>query len=155
MVKDIIKYNGNEYQLSTVNIDGCFETMIFPIKDGVISGKEVYMARLYHAGQSCDLHGDIYYHPEKYLSNEAIAEYLESKEEDFKSNNIYIIYGHIDEHGDTDAWVEELFDDEEQAKACCEFLNLTKSQDNVEYSLCENDGFCNEDYVSKLKYLNK
>lgn len=79
MIKDIIKYNDKEYQLSTVNIDGCFETMIFPIKDGVISGKEVYMARLYHARQSCDLHGDIYYHPEKYLSDKAIEKYLACK----------------------------------------------------------------------------
>jgi predicted DNA-binding WGR domain protein len=102
------------------------------------------------------LHKDIFYNPEKYLSDEAISEYNRSKEEEaFTSTSIWIVYGYINEHGDTDTWVEELFDDEAQAKACCEFLNLTKTQKNVEYSISENAGFNNEDWIAKLRYLNK
>lgn len=154
MVKDIIKYNEKEYQLSTVNINGCFETMIFPIENGVVSGNEVYMNRVFTAGESHDMHKNIYYHPEMYLSDDAIANYLKSKEEDFKSDSIFVVGGYINEHGDTDNWIEKLFDDEEQAKACCEFLNRTKSQENVKYNTYEVNGLCNEDYISKLKYLN-
>lgn len=84
MIKDIIKHNDKEYQLSTVNIDGCLETMIFPIDDGIVSGREVYCFRTTKAGDSMEKHGDIYYHPEKYLSNEAINRYVKSKEEDFE-----------------------------------------------------------------------
>ncbi len=84
MVKDVIRYNDKNYQLSTVNLDGVLETMIFPIEDGVVSGREVYCFRTVKAGESMDKHGDIYYHPEKYLSDEAIAEYIKSKEEDFE-----------------------------------------------------------------------
>lgn len=155
MIKDIIKYNGKEYQLSTININGCFETMIFPIEKGIVSGNEVYMCRLYNARQSHNEHSDIYYHPEKYLSDEAIANYLKSKEENFKGDNIYVVGGYINESGDEDTWIEELFDDEAQANACCEFLNLTKSQENVEYNMYEVNGLCREDYISKLRYLNK
>ena len=84
MVKDIIKYNSKEYQLSTVNLDGLLETMIFPIEDDVISGREVYCFRTVKADESIDKHGDIYYHPEKYLSDEAIAEYIKSKKDTFE-----------------------------------------------------------------------
>lgn len=83
MVKDIIKYNDKEYQLSTININGCFETMIFPIENGVISGKEVYCFRTADSGESLNKHKDIYKHLEKYISDEAITNYLKSKEEDF------------------------------------------------------------------------
>ena len=83
MVKDIIKYNDKEYQLSTVKIDVMFETMIFPIENGIVSGSEVYCFRTLDAGKSCDKHGHIYYHPEKYLSDEAIDKYIKSKEDDF------------------------------------------------------------------------
>ena len=84
MIKDVIGYNNKEYQLSTVNLDGMLETMIFPIEDGVVSGREVYCFRNVEAGVSYDKHKDIYYNPEKYLSNEAIVEYMKSKEEDFE-----------------------------------------------------------------------
>ena len=154
MFKDTIKFNGKEYQLSTVNLGGCYETMVFPIEDGRISGKEVCMCSVYTSYGSQEVHKDILFHPEKYLTDEAIAEYLREKEEDIYSTSIWIVYGHIDEHGDTDTWVEELFDNEVQAKACCEFLNMTKNQKNVEYSISENAGFNNEDWVAKLKYLS-
>ena len=154
MVKDYITFNEKRYQLSTVYINGIFETMIFPIENGIISGSEVYREECYNAGQSHDIHKDIYYHPGKYLSEEAINEYLKSKEEDFVTNNkIYVVGGYINEHGDTSTWLEKLFDNEEQAKACCKFLNLTKTQTNVEFSMYEVDGICNEDYISKLRYL--
>ena len=78
MVKDIIKYKEKEYQLSTVFIEnmGLFETMIFPIENGIVSGSEVYYYRTARAGESKNKHEDIYYHPEKYLSDKAIEKYL-------------------------------------------------------------------------------
>jgi hypothetical protein len=84
MRKDIIVYDGKDYQLSTAYIyDCCFETMIFPIEDGVTIGTEVYAWRTYNDEESCDKHNDILNHPAKYLSEESIAEYLRLKEEDF------------------------------------------------------------------------
>ena len=154
MIQDIIEYNGKTYQLSTVNLDGCFETMVFPIKDGIISGNEVYMCRVYSAGESHNAHKDVYTHPEKYLSDEAIIEYLKSKTDDYPVDDLFAVYGHINEHGDTDSWIEELFDNGAQADACCKFLNLTKSQQNVEFTMNKIKGICNEDYISLLKYLD-
>lgn len=154
MIKDIITYNNKAYQLSTINIDGMFETMIFPIINGNVSGNEVYCFRTFKSGESKNKHADIYYYPEKYLSEDAIDEYLRSKGSDFTvDNKIYIVMGYINESGDEDQWVEELFEDKEQASACCEYLNITNTQDNVNYYLCESDGFCTEDYISKLEAL--
>lgn len=48
-------------------------------------------------------------------------------------NKIYIIMGYINESGDEDTWVDEVFTDKEQAEAYCEYLNLTKTQDNIEF----------------------
>lgn len=81
MIKDIITYDDKEYQLSTVNLDGMLETMIFPIENGVVSGKEVYCFRTYKPGDSMKKHGDIFDHPEKYVSKDAIARYLRKKNE--------------------------------------------------------------------------
>lgn len=67
------------------------------------------------------------------------------------TNKIYIVNGYINESGDEDTWIEELFEDKEQANACCEYLNITNTQKNVTYWLSENDGICMEDYVSKLE----
>ena len=75
-----------EYQLYTVNINGCFETMVFPIENGIVSGKEVYCFRTTDPGESISIHGDIYNHPEKYLSESAIAEYLKSKVDETTSD---------------------------------------------------------------------
>lgn len=156
MVKNIIRYNDKEYQLSTVNIDGCFETMIFPIENGVVLGREVYCCRVYSAGESQLVHKDVLYNSEKYLSSEAIAEYVVSQEEDYISiNKIYIVGGYINEHGDEDTWIEKVFEDEEQAQACCEYLNLTELQTNTKYHWYEVDGFCSEDYITKLKTLKQ
>ena len=86
MVKDIIAYNGKE--LSTVNINGCFETAIFPIENGVPIGEEVYIWRAYNANESQDKHRDILNRSEKYLSDESIAEYLRLKEEWFYDEEV-------------------------------------------------------------------
>ena len=88
MVKDVIRYNDKEYQISTVNLDGLLETMIFPIEDGIVSGREVYCFRTVEAAESIRKHADIYCHPEKYLSDEAIAKYKKSKEEDFETEEL-------------------------------------------------------------------
>ena len=66
-------------------------------------------------------------------------------------DKIYIVNGHIYESGDEDTWIEKLFENKEQANACCEYLNITNIQKNVTYWLSERDGFCTEDYVSKLE----
>lgn len=78
MVKDIIQYDGKEYQLSTVLLEpsNVFETMIFPIEDEVVSGNAVYCYRTTKAGQSMKKHEDVYDHPEKYVSEKAIEKYL-------------------------------------------------------------------------------
>jgi hypothetical protein len=72
------------------------------------------------------------------------------------TNKIYIVNGYINESGDEDTWVEELFEDKDQANACCEYLNITSTQKNVTYYIYESDEFCNEDYISKLEdYIKK
>lgn len=68
---------------------------------------------------------------------------------------LYIVNGWIDNYGDEDDWVEEIFDDKEQAEACCKYLNMIKSQKNVEYTVYKIDGLCNEDYVSKLNEIKE
>lgn len=83
MAKDILTYNGTAYQLSTINIDGMFETMIFPIENGVVSGNEVYCFRTFNTEKYHNKHKDIYFHPEKYLSKEALLHYELSKLEDY------------------------------------------------------------------------
>lgn len=67
-------------------------------------------------------------------------------------NKIYIIMGYINESGDEDTWVDEVFTDKEQAEACCEYLNLTKTQDNIEFSWFEMN-VNTEDYIEKLSYI--
>ena len=81
MVKDIIKYDNKEYQLSTVFIKNMalFETMIFPIENNIVSGNEVYCYRTMDAGESKYKHEDIYENTEKYLSDKAIEKYLACK----------------------------------------------------------------------------
>lgn len=64
--------------------------------------------------------------------------------------NIFAVCGHLNSYGETDTWIEELFEEEEQAKACSKFLNLTKKQKNVEFFVTETEGLCKEDYIIKL-----
>lgn len=100
MLKDILIYEGKKYQLSGVKINGCFETMIFPIIDGVVSDIEVYCFRTTEVYKFHNKYRDIYYHPKKYVSKEAITKYLKEKEEYFKPmKNVLaedVIYGKID-----------------------------------------------------------
>lgn len=86
MVQDYIIYNNKKYQLSTVYIENIitYETMVFPVDNEVVSGREVYCFRTCESSKSQNKHKDILYNPEKYLSEEAITEYLKSKEEDFE-----------------------------------------------------------------------
>ena len=78
MIKDIIKYGNKEYQLSNIYIEdmAIFETMIFPIENNKVYGEEVYCFRTAKAGESKNKYEDIYYHPEKYVSEEATIEYM-------------------------------------------------------------------------------
>lgn len=79
-------YTGKEYQVSTAFVYDCyFETMIFPIEEGVVSGREVYKWESYSLEEAVDKHRDIKNNPEKYISDEAIAEYIRLKEEDFET----------------------------------------------------------------------
>jgi len=82
MNKNIINYNDKDYQVSTVYIDNMatYETMVFPIENGIISGSEVYCYRTVEADISMYIHNDILYNPKNYLSEEAIANYLKEKE---------------------------------------------------------------------------
>ena len=82
MVKDIIKYGGKEYQLSSIYLEKMktYETMIFPIENGIVSGNEVFCHRtsfLAIANEVCTV---IKLHPEKYLSDKAIEKYFACKD---------------------------------------------------------------------------
>lgn len=68
-------------------------------------------------------------------------------------NKIWVVAGCIDESGDYDWWIKELFTDEEQAAACCEYFNLTKKQKNIWYEYYDTTWFCEKDYISKLKEI--
>ena len=86
MVKDYIKYEEKEYQLSTVLLYDCeFETMIFPIENDVVSGSEVYKFTTFKASESQRKHKDILDNVENYISKEAIEKYLKEKEEWFNT----------------------------------------------------------------------
>ena len=81
MIKDYIEYNDKKYQLSTIYNDYEFETMVFPIENGVVSGAEVYKFTTFNSSESRKKHRDIYENPEKYVSSEAVQQYLDSKED--------------------------------------------------------------------------
>ena len=162
MVKDIIYYNGKIYQVSTCKVydNTCFETMIFPIdNENNVTGHEVYCFHTFEPGESENKHRDIILHPEKYVSDEVIVNYWKSKEynSDDTSDDIYIVMGTILEHGEPlDSWVEEVFDNEEQANACYQYLNHMKTQSNVNYWVTNKVyQFCKVDYVQQLKELDK
>ena len=86
-MKDIIcdVYTGKKYQVSTVWIySSYFETMIFPIEDGVVSGREVYKWEAYCLEEAVNKHRDIKNRPQAYISEESIAEYIRLKNADFE-----------------------------------------------------------------------
>ena len=88
MIKDCIEYEGRKYELSTVCLEEyghMFETMIFPIVNGVFSGSEVYKFRTFDAGESRRKHEDILTNMENYISEEAIDKYFKEQEEWFNT----------------------------------------------------------------------
>lgn len=93
--KRIIKYKDKNYELSTVYLENMyeFETMIFPIENGVVNGNEVYCFRTPDISESYAKHVDIINNISKYVSEETINEYLKSKEEETMedANYVYII----------------------------------------------------------------
>ena len=99
MIKNDIEYNGKSYQVSTIVLDWGYETMIFPVIDGVVSGSEVYKYRTCLKSDSEDKHFDIVKHPKKYLDENCIEEYKKSLEEDFKLTDIEKFKNFFDEMG--------------------------------------------------------
>ena len=74
--------------------------------------------------------------------------------EEREIKDLYLVYGTINEHGDADTWVEYIFDNEEQALSCAEWLNATKKQKNVYYYKSNGAWYLNKlDYVEELKKL--
>lgn len=81
-------------------------------------------------------------------------EYWFDAYEEKEIKEVYIVYGNINESGDTDTWVEAIFDNEEQALACAEWLNATKTQYYVNYYKSNGAWHLNKiDYVEKLNKL--
>ena len=78
MIKNIIKYNGKEYQLSTVFLNkmALFEIMIFPIENGIVSDNEVFCHRTSHIALANEVYTDVKAHPEKYLLDKAVEKYF-------------------------------------------------------------------------------
>lgn len=99
MIKNDIEYNGKSYQVSTIDLHWGYETMIFPVIDGVVSGSEVYKYRTCLKSDSEDKHFDIVKHPKKYLDENCIEEYKKSLEEDFKLTDIEKFKNFFDEMG--------------------------------------------------------
>lgn len=88
MIKNEIEYKGKSYQVSTIDLHCGYETMIFPIINGVVSGSELYKYRTCLKSDSTNKHFDIVIHPEKYLDEKIIENYKESLEEDIKLTDI-------------------------------------------------------------------
>ena len=99
MIKNDIEYNGKSYQVSTIDLHWVYETMIFPVIDGVVSGSEVYKYRTCLKSDSENKHFDIVKHPKKYLDENCIEEYKKSLEEDFKLTDIEKFKNFFDEMG--------------------------------------------------------
>ena len=64
---------------------------------------------------------------------------------------IYIVNGHKTEVGYESTWIEEIFEDEEQAKACCKLIELSGySINNAKYYISEHE-ICTHDYIEELE----
>lgn len=154
MIKDIINYNDKKYQLSTACIKSMttFETMIFPIEDDIISGNEVYCFRTTDAGESKCKHIDIYEHPEKYLTEKNINEYLKSKKNDEyivivdgeAINSLYEAYLWLRK-----AWCDEPYNmwyetfgkkDSEWYRECI-FIEPVRGYGDNDYAICSLEEF--------------
>lgn len=88
MIKNEIEYKGKSYHVSTIDLHWGYETMIFPVINGAVSGGEVYKYRTCIKSDSTNKHFDIVKHPEKYLDKKIIEQYKESIEKDFKVTDI-------------------------------------------------------------------
>lgn len=87
-IKDDIEYKWKSYQVSTIELHGIYETMVFPVIDGIVSGSEVYKYRSCDRDDVINRHFDIVKHPETYLNENLIEEYKNSLEEDFKLTDL-------------------------------------------------------------------
>lgn len=99
MIKNDIEYDGKSYQVSTIDLHWGYETMVFPVIDGVVSGSEVYKYRTCLKSDSENKHFDIVKHPKKYLDENIIYAYKESLDEDFKLTDIEKFKNFFDEMG--------------------------------------------------------
>lgn len=85
-----------------------------------------------------------------YIKKEYWFDCYEEKE----VKNLYLVYGTIDEDGDMDTWVADVFDNIEQAKACAEWHNTVKTQKNVDYYASSDIWNINKwDYIEDLNKL--
>ena len=99
MIKNEIEYKGKSYQVSTIDLHWGYETMIFPIINGVVSGNEVYKYRTCDRDDIINKHFDIVTHPEKYLDDKIIEEYKKSLEKYFKVTDIEKFKNFFDDMG--------------------------------------------------------
>lgn len=79
-MKDYIEYKGKTYQISTVEINRLFETMIFPVDNGVVSGYEIYCYKTSDLFMAEYKHQEIIHYPELFVSSEAKSKYLKDRE---------------------------------------------------------------------------
>lgn len=71
--------------------------------------------------------------------------------EDKEIEWVYLVYGHVN-GGDT--WVEAMFDNLEQARACAEWLNITEKNSGWHYYAGNGAWSLNKfDYMDKLEKL--
>lgn len=98
-MKDIIEYENKRYQVSTINFDntGMYQTMIFPIVNGQIDGREVYCFNTFNINEAITRHNTILKAPSVFVSQDAIQKYLESKKEEFKVNDLQKFKDFFDE----------------------------------------------------------
>ena len=78
MIRDIVKHNDKEYQVTTVyfRATNIRTTEVRLIENGETLRDVVYHFVTTESGESQDKHKDILCNPEKYLSEEAIRQYL-------------------------------------------------------------------------------
>lgn len=81
-------------------------------------------------------------------------EYWFDAYEEKELKDLYLVYGNINESGDEDTWVADIFDNIEQAEACAEWHNTVKTQKNVYYYASKDVWNVNKwDYAEDLKKL--
>jgi hypothetical protein len=76
--------------------------------------------------------------------------------EEKEIKDLYLVYGNINESGDTDTWISAIFDNKEQAHACAKYYNIVETQDNVSYYVSDETlNLCKWDYIEDLNKLNE